>query len=230
MTQLSTTQQTRPATRDFGPAAWRVAGGLAIAHVVILFAAISQEVMVEQGTSVAVIQHKYGGASLTRVFGGGYVESLSILVLVPTLVFLAWAFSRRTAVGRWAAQTFLALGVTFVAATVAIGFAPGAAAMYWSQHGADPTTVAMVNDLRNYGYVLQVAVQAAMALALGIAALAEGFATKWVGWFGVALGVLGLAVTPFAPNTVPMVWLVWWIGVGVCLIRNATTATGDEGR
>ena len=42
----------------------------------------------------------------------------------------------------------------------------------------------MVNDMRNFGYVLQVALQMAMALALGIAALAEKRFTKWAGWSG----------------------------------------------
>ena len=52
----------------------------------------------------------------------------------------------------------------------------------------------MVNDIRNYGYILQVALLMAMALSLGIAALAEKQFTKWVGWFGAVLGGAGIVL------------------------------------
>ena len=184
-----------PATHDLAGrrsrTLWRVGGGLALAHVVLLFAGFSQEVPVEHGDGPAVIQKVYGGANLTRVFAGGYVEAMSFVVLTAAIVIIARLFGRRTETGRIAAQTFLALGVAFVASTLAVGFAPGAAALYGAHNGADPATIAIVNDIRNFGYVLQVALQMAMALALGIAALAEKRCPKWVGWVGAVLGARG---------------------------------------
>jgi hypothetical protein len=198
---------------------WRVGGALALAHVVMLFAAISQEVMVTHDASFAKLQDAYGGANLNRVFAAGYVESLSFLVLTAAIVVIARLFGR-TPAGSVASQTFLALGVVFVAATLAVGFAPGAAAMYGAQHGADVHTVAVVNDVRNYGYILQVAIQGAMALALGIAALADHRLTKWVGWGGVVAGSLTIIVTPFTHDAFAMVWMVWWVGLAVLLLRG----------
>jgi hypothetical protein len=216
---MTTITDTRPATRsELSPTLWRVGGGLALAHVVLLFAAISQEVSVVHGDSLATIQRVYGGASLTRVFTGGYVEAMSFLVLTAAMVVVARLIGRRTEAGSIAAQTFLALGVVFVATTLAVGFAPGAAAMYGVQHGADIHTVAMVNDIRNYGYVLQVAVQGGMALALGIAALSDKMLTKWVGWAGVAVGIVCIVAAPFAQ--MGLVWLVWWVGLGVLLLKG----------
>jgi hypothetical protein len=203
---------------------WRIAGGLALAHLVIIFAAITQEVIVEHGTPLSTIQSKFAGANLTHVLGAGYVESLAFLVLVPALVSIAHVFGSRTETGRLAAQTFLALGVAYAAATLAVGFAPGGAALYGAQHGADIHSVAMVNDIRNYSYMLQVALQGAMALALAVAALAEGVGRRCVGYGGLAVGTLVILGVPFAHNVVGMAWMIWWVVLAVILLRGPQEA------
>jgi hypothetical protein len=220
---MSTSQAAPPARPDYaasGSTSWRVAGGLAIAQVVLMMAAITQEVLVEHGDSADHIKDAYGNANLTRVFGAGYVEALSFLVMTPAIVFMARALGRRTAVSQWAGQTFLALGIAYVASTLAVGFAPAAAAIYGVQHGADPASVAMVNDLRNFGFTLQIALTLGMSIALGVAALAERTFVRWVGWGGIAVGAVGLVALPFSNNTVSLVWLVWWVGVAVLFLRG----------
>ncbi|HVN13221.1 MAG TPA: hypothetical protein VMT69_14085 [Kineosporiaceae bacterium] len=213
-----------PAPLTPSPTLARVAGALALGHVVLLFAGFSQGVSVEHGDSPATVQRVYGGANLTRVFTGGYVEALSFVVLAAAVVLIARLFGRRTEAGHVAAQTFLALGVALVASTLAVGFPPGAAALYGSQHGADIGSVAMVNDIRNFGFVLQVALMAAMSLALGIAALAEQLCTRWVGVFGIVLGGVGIVLVPLAHNVVSLVWILWWVGLAVLLLRGRRTA------
>jgi hypothetical protein len=207
---------------------WRVAGGLALAHVVLLFAGFSQEVAVEHGESPAVLQKVYGGANLTRVFGGGYVEAASFLVLAAAVVVIAGLFGRRTEAGRLAAGTFLALGVAMIASTLAVGFPAGAAALYGSQHGAAIADVAMVNDVRNFGFFLEIMLQAGMALALGIAALAERVLVRWAGWVGIGLGAAGIVLVPFAHDLVSMVWLIWWVGLAVLLLRARPGASSHQ--
>jgi hypothetical protein len=199
---------------------WRAAGGLALAHVVLLFAGFSQEVSTEQGTPVADFVRVVGGADATRTFAGGYVEALSFLVLIPAIVLFARLFSRRTDLGRLAATAFLTLGTAYVASTLAVGFPPGAAALYGLQHGGDPGAASMLMDVRNFGFFLQVAMTCAMALALGVAALAERVHRRWVGWGGVGFGVVGLVLTPFAQNATSMIWLLWWVGLGVLSLRS----------
>jgi uncharacterized membrane protein YbhN (UPF0104 family) len=169
----ATPQLTRNVPQQLSATVWRVAGGLALAHVILLFAAITQEAMVDHGDRLSTIQKVYGDANLTRVLAAGYVEAVSFLVLTAAVVIIARLFGRRTETGRLAAGTFLALGVAMIASTLAVGFPAGAAALYGSQHGAALADVAMVNDMRNFGFYLQVALQAGMDLALGIAALAE---------------------------------------------------------
>jgi hypothetical protein len=224
MSQLTAPPETLPGPADPTDARpWRWAGGLALAHLVLLFAGFSQEVAVTHGTSLSKLQDEYGSADLTRVFTGGYVEAMSFVVLVPALVLLARLFGRRTETGRVAAQSFLALGIVYAASTLAVGFAPGAAAMYAAHHHVSIGSIAMVNDIRNYGYYLQVAVSLAMMLALGVAALAERVHVRWVGWVGVVGGGVGIAVTPLAQNATGMLELVWWLGLAVLCLRGAPT-------
>jgi hypothetical protein len=203
---------------------WRVGGGLALAHVVMLFAAITQEVMVTHDTPLATLQDKYGGANLTRVFTGGYIEATSMVVLAAATVVVARIFRRGSEGAEVAADAFLALGVAFVAATLAVGFAPGAAAMYGAQHGADIHTVAVVNDIRNYSYQLQVMIQGAMAIALGLAAVLGRLMNRWVGWGGIVIGVATLVATPFANNGFAMLWYVWWVGLAVLMLKGPKRA------
>lgn len=180
--------------------------------------------MLEHGSSAKEVATALGGADLTRSLGAGYVEALAFVVLAAAIVLIARVLGRRTEVGRLATQAFLVLGAAVIGSTIAVGFPAGAAAAYGFQHGADTATVSMVNDIRNYGFVLQVAFSAAMTLALGIAALAEKVMVKWVGYGGVAVGGLGLVATPFVHNAVSFAWMIWWVGLGVLLLRSPRDA------
>ena len=222
MTTTITTPTPSPTSGDrtVPRAVWRAAGGLGLAHVVLLFAGFSQEVSVEHGTSPDSILRTYGDASFNRVLAGGYVESMAFLVLLPAVVLLAWAFGRSTMVGRLAAQSFLALGIVYIASTLAVGLPAGAAALYGAQHGAEAHVVMAVNDIRNYAFYLEVATGCAMALALGIAALAERIFVRWVGWAGCAIGVLGVVATPFAHNITSLAFVIWWVGLAVLCLRG----------
>ena len=230
MTQFTAPSRTTAVrTTAVDTRARRWAGGLAIAHVVLMLGAFSQEkIVVEHGDSIAKIEHAYADASLSRTLGAGYVEALAFLVLVPAIVLLARLIGRRTELARVAAQSFLGLGVAYVGATLAVGFQTGAAALYAAHHGVDAGTIATVNDIRNYGFLLQVALLAAMTLTLGIAALADRVHTRWIGWGGVAVGGIGLVLTPFAHNAVSMAWMVWWVGMAVVMIRRAPASALPE--
>ena len=213
-------------TTDPTPTMWRVAGGLAMAHVVLLFAGFSQEVTTEHGSDPDEITALLRDAGFDRVIAGGYVESLSFVVLLPALVFLARTVGQRREVGRWAALTGLAAGIGYVAVTLAAGMPAGAAALYGAHTGADPATVAMVNDVRNYAFFLSLILCAAQALAVGISALSDGRFTRWIGWGGVIAGTGGIVgVAAGLANVASMLWIVWFVGVGVCLMRAPSSTS-----
>ena len=203
-------------------ARWRWAGGLGLAHLVLVIGAFSLEQVeaVEHGSAPAAVLRVYGGVSVTRVELASYVEAMAFLPLLAALVLLSRLLGRRTETGRVAAQSALGLGIAYIASTFAIGFPPLTAAVYAAHNGVDAGTLTTVNDLRNYGFLLQVALSAAFALALGIAATAEHQLTKWVGWGGIAVGVGGLAVSPFAHNAISMAWMIWWLGVCVLCLKG----------
>jgi hypothetical protein len=228
MTQVTEHVDTAVERARISPAMWRVAGGLALAHVVLLFAGISQESSVSLSDGPHTVARVYGSGSLGRIFTGGYVEALSFLVLLPSLVFLARAFGRRDEAARWASQTALGAGVVLIANTLAVGIPAGAAAVYGAHHGlAGGGTLAVVNDVRTFAFYLSLVTLGTAALCLGIAALRDGVMTRWVGWGGVVVGTL-LMLGPVGQrwvdtiNTTSSIWMVWWVGVGVCLIRRAT--------
>jgi hypothetical protein len=208
------------AARPISTTVARFAGIVGLAQVVIMFAAVTQEVMDAHTTSPATLLHDFGTANLTQVFAGGYLEALSFVVLMPALVAIGWLFTRGSEATRLAAQTFLAFGIAWIAATLAVGFAPGAAAIYAAHHGADATTVATVNDIRNFAYYLQVVLQGGMAVALGTAAVLGRLWPRVVGWGGVVVGAAMLVATPFAQNALAMLWLLWWIALSVLLIKG----------
>jgi hypothetical protein len=208
---------------------WRVAGVLAISSVVLMLGGFSQEKSVLLTDGPDTVQKVYGSGTLGRIYAGGYVEALSFLVLLPAFVFLARTFGRRTESGRWAAQSALAAGITYVASSLAVGLPAGAAAIYGAHHKlADPGTIALVNDVRNFAFYLSLAVLGMHALATGISALTDGVMRRWVGFGGVGVGiVMLLAVTGQGVadtiNISNMIWMIWWVGLGISLLRRANS-------
>jgi hypothetical protein len=204
------------------PALWRAAGAFALAHLVLVLGAVALEgALTMHGASPATVLDDYAGVSTARLVNATYVEALACLLLVPAVVLLVRALGRTTEIGRAAGTSALVLCAIATASALAIGFPPHMAASYAAHHDVDPTTLATIVDLRNYGYVLQVAVLAAMSIALGVAALVEKVMVRWVGWGGIAVGFVGLVATPFSHNGVNMLWMVWWVGVAVLCLRGA---------
>jgi hypothetical protein len=220
MSQITVERPAAQATSS--PALWRIAGGLSLGHIVLMLGAFAlEQVAVEHGTSAASVLKDYAGVSVRQVELASYLEAMAFVVLMPALVLLARLFTARTETSRVAAGTFLGLGVAYVASTLAVGFPPLTASVYAAHHGVPASTIATVNDLRNYGFILQVALTAALALALGVTAIAARLHRRWVGWGGVAVGSIGLVATPFANNAVSMVWMIWWVGMAVLCLRGA---------
>lgn len=203
-----------------GAAPWRWAGGFGIAHIVVMLGAFALEGVASDSSTWAGTAKMFAGHSFNQTFYASYVEAMAFVLLVPALAILARQLGRGNQAGRVAGQTAFGLGIAYVGATMAIGFPPLSTSVYAAQHGADSNVVASIDQLRNYGFILQVACSLAFTIALGVAALAERTMRKWAGIGGVAVGGIGLLVTPFAHNAINLVWMVWWVGLCVLCLRG----------
>lgn len=209
---------------------WRLAGGFALVYVACFLITV---VMTGQPTVHAgqeAIEHSFVDGNLTRVMTGGVVILLGFVALLPAMTFLARTVGRRTEAGRWAAQTAAAAGVLYVAIIVGSGFAPGAASLWGLHHGLDLDTVLAVNNIRNFAYFVVMPVMGAYTICVGLSALSDRILTRWVGWGGLLVGTALLLAIPAAAVGIQYgmpLWLLWWLGVGVSLLRHDPTSRSD---
>jgi hypothetical protein len=207
---------------------WQIAGGFAIVHVALIFLGIYLQQGPLFSDGAQGIEDKYVAGDLSRTFTGGILESFGFLLLIAVLTFLAGALGRTSETGRWAARTGLACGLAYVAVTFAVGFPAGAASMYGAQHGLDLETALAMNNLRIFGYFLSLMLLGASTVGFGVAALAERFHTGWFGVFGVVTGAMLIVSTPLAAigqqDWSTLVWAVWFVGVGVVMLRHREAA------
>lgn len=204
---------------------WRLTGALAIAHVVLMVVGIGLQQTPSLREGTAGITRSYGGADLSRVLTGGFVEVVAFVCMLPVLVFVSQVVGRRTHTGLWASKTALSAGVVYVAITLGTGFAAGAASLWAAQNGLDATTGLAVNDIRNFAFYLSLAPLGVHAIGLGIAAITDrGQGARWIGTGGLGTGVVLLAAVPGAAlglqDYATLVWVVWWVGVAVILLRH----------
>ena len=209
------------------PAAhWRVAGWLALVHVVALFGGIALQDGARIGEGRDGIVRAYVEGDMARTMTGGYVELLGFVAMLPVLVFLARVVGRRTEAGRWAAQTALLAGLGYLVLTFAPGMAAGAAAMHAAQNGVDVDTAWVLNNLRVLSYVISFLFLGTHAIGLGVAALTDRRFARWIGWGGVLTGAALFVSVPLTALDLhdlgTLVWLVWWVGVAVLLLRHRT--------
>lgn len=203
---------------------WHFAGALALVHVAL----IPVGLFLQQGPlfadGVQGIADAYVEGDAGRAFTGGILESFGFLLMVPVLVFLGRVLGRRTEAGAWAAQTGVLCGLAYVAATFAVGFPAGGAAMYGAQHGLDLDTAFALNNVRIFGYFLSLLLLGGSTLGFAVAALADRVHPRWFGGFGIVTGVALLASTPLAgigqQDWGSLVWMVWFVGVAVLMLRH----------
>lgn len=203
---------------------WQLAGALCLAHVALIPVGLFLQRSPLFAEGVQGISDAYVDGDLGRSFTGGVLESFGFLLMVPALVFLGRVLGRRSEAGAWAAQTGLLCGLAYIAVTFAVGFPAGAAAMYGAQHGLDLDAAFALNNVRIFGYFLSLLLLGGSTLGYAVAALADRVHPKWFGGFGVVTGVALLASTPLAgigqQDWGTLVWMVWFVGVGVLLLRH----------
>lgn len=204
---------------------WRTFGALAIADIVLLFAALSVEGMTpELGASRSEVTEQLVRGSLPHRFAGGYAEALSIVVFLFAALLLARLLRGTEEWTGWLASVIGATAVIDVASGLIVGLPAGAAAIYDGHHGASIETVTMANDLRNVAFVLSVADVGVFTGSVGVAILLTRALPRWLGWAGLGVGVLCLAsvagARAGAPNVAGLMQMAWWVALGVTALRR----------
>jgi hypothetical protein len=103
--------------------------------------------------------------------------------------------------------------------------------LYGVQHGASVETALVVNNIRLFACYLSLLFLVAKALSLGLAAVLERRNARWVGIGGIATGavlLLGVATVRWGfHDLASLVWMVWFVGIGVLLLRSASATDPD---
>ncbi|MBO0979171.1 hypothetical protein [Microbacterium sp. SD291] len=173
------------------------------------------------------IEHTLVETELGFAYAGMYVLTLGFLVLLPVMIFLSAALGRRSALSSWAARTAAAVGIAYIVIIVGVGFSAGAAALWGLEHGLDLPSVLSLNNVRNFAYFVATPFMGMYAIAIGVAALGDRVLVRWMGWGGVVVGAAFLLAIPAAAIGVQYampIWLLWWIGNGIVLLRRRPVA------
>lgn len=208
---------------------WRIAGGLVLAHVVLLFAGVALETSPLLGDSAAHVEAALMRGSMAPNLTGGYLQYLAVLVFMVGAMLLARLLRGDSEGSRWLASCAGAAAVTYAAVSVATSSAAGAAALYDGHHGAPLATVTTVDDVRNFGFFLSLGVLGVFTLGTAAAVRMSRLLPRWVAYTGYVVGILCIAAIPAQPwgavDIVNLGWLIWFLAVGIAALRGPRAAT-----
>jgi hypothetical protein len=207
---------------------WRVAGILAIAHVVLMLAGLAGGKVATVGSKPGAYIAAYVDGPLTERLAGACLASASFLVFLLAATLFARLLRGRSELGNWWASTVAASGAIYVAITLAVALPGVAAAVYDGHHGASVSIVTALSDLHYFATFASMAVLGMFTVALAAAAQVSGALSRWVAYPGYAVGLLCLAAVPGAGlglvDDAMLVWMIWFIVTGIAALRNARSA------
>lgn len=204
---------------------WKVAGGLVLAHVVLVFGGFALQKSPLLGDSTRHVTAALVDSSMTKVFTGGYIEYLGVLVFLVAGTLLARLLRGTGEISGWLSSTVAAAAVSYTAVALASGFAAGAAALYNGHHGASLETITTVNDVRNFAFFLSIGLLGVFALAVAGAIQATGLLPRWLAYTGYVVGALNIAAVPaVARDEVGLLWFLWFVTLGAVALRGPRTA------
>jgi len=207
---------------------WRVAGGLAIAHVVLLFGSFSVQRVAPLGASQGTVVADHVRWSMAKGFSGGYVTCLSMLVFVLVATLLARLLRVDTDVSGWLCSTIAAAAAIYVAVTLGSELANLGAALYDGHHGASLETVTAFDHAHWFAVFLASAVLGLFTLAVAAAVRVSGALPRWVAYTGIVAGAACILAVPGAGSglvdTATIVWVAWFVGLAVAALRSPGVA------
>jgi hypothetical protein len=200
---------------------WRTAGALCIAHVALLFGGYAQMRSAGFGASPTDIVSSYQQAVPTRMYAGGLLAILAMLVLLATLTLFGRLLRGTTETSRWFASLVTTAGAVAITVTLAGAYACAGAAYFAATHGYNPDVVASLHEASKYADFITMIGFGVLALAVGAAVLTSGALARWFGFISLAVGAVGIASGNAAVlDKGTLVWVAWLIALGVVSLRT----------
>lgn len=225
---MTTTVHTPPAAQaaHFGRSGrlWRLAGILAIAHIVVMFGSYALQKVAPLNADPATVTADHVTWSMTKGFTGGYLTMISYLLLLLGATLFARLLRSATDLSSWLTGTMTAAAAVFVAVTFS-AMADLGAALYDGHHGASLETVTALDHTHWFGIFLATAALGVFTAATGAAILESRALPRWVGYFGTVVGVISIVSVAGggagAVDTVTLLWTLWFICLAVSCLRRA---------
>jgi hypothetical protein len=207
---------------------WRIAGALAIGHVVLMLGSFSLQRVSDLGAKPSAVTDAFVRFSLARGFAGEYVTCLSFLVFLLVATLLARLLRGDGEVTGWLSSLIATSGAIYVTVTLAAVLPNLGAALYDGHHGASLATVTALDHVHWFGVFVGTAVLGVFTLSVGAAVWVSGALPSWVGYGAVVAGVACLASGEGARTglngAATLVWMVWFVGLAVAALRGPRTA------
>jgi len=204
---------------------WRTAGGLSLGWLVLTFAGNAGQPHVLLGDSADKVHDALVTSSMTRAFGGGYVEFLATLVLLAAGTLYATLLRSEGPVGQWLSTLTAGSMVAFTGSAIALGFPAGAAALYDGHHGASIDVITTVDDIRNFAFFLSGGLLAVFMISVAASVLVTKRLPRWVAVSGIAVAAFELATIPAAAHGIfqlaTMLCFAWIVALSVAALRQS---------
>lgn len=207
---------------------WRIAGVLAIVHVVLLLGSYALQKVADLGAKQSVVSSAFVTSSFGKGVAGEYVTLLSLLVFLFAAMLLARLVRGEGELSGWLSSSVAASAAIYVAVSLASYLPVLGAALYEGHHGGSLQTVRAFDHLHWFGVFVSTAVLGAFTLAMAVAARVSRVLPAWLAYLGIPVGVLCLAGGEGAHlslnGAASIVWMVWFVLVGAVALRGPRAA------
>ena len=202
---------------------WRLAGALAIAHVVLMFASFSLQKVAPLGAANATIAADHIAWSTTKGYVGEWLTVLSFLTFLAAAALLTRLLRGATEISQWLSATSLAAATIYVTLTL-VGVAGLGTALYDGHHGSALSDVALLVRFHWFAIFLGTIVLGVFTAGVALSVISTRLLPRWVGYAGLVPGLLCLAVVPGLDvslvNLATVVWVLWFVAIGVTAVRG----------
>lgn len=211
---------------------WRIAGGLAIAHVLLMLGSFALQRVAKLGAAQSTVVADHMQWPAAKGFGGGYLTVLSLLVFVVCVSLFGRLLRGSGQVTGWLTSIQLMAAALYVAATFA-GMADLGGALYGGGHDMPIAIVTALVEVHWFSIYLATAALGLFTLAISATIQCTQSLRPWIAYLGYVVGAVCVLSLPAAGgglvDTATLIWLIWFVALAVMAIRGPRVLRVGEG-